>query len=378
MEYVIATLNHASLDGSGLRRDLPPGFIETTMSLEDCYDWTTLWYDAIWTGRQLVLITPLLFNLEAVLRTGIAVDGRSIGPERILHRRAHSEVWLNVKTRPKEVSLQAEGTVHRTQVSDTAGADFFKGCNTLVTMQQNNDLAWIRDVIRYYRKVHRLDAVLIFDNESSAYGLDDIAETALSAGLERLMVVQAPFRFGANGGYADGTRSWRGMSLQCAALNIARLRFLGGARAVLQCDIDELVWCRKRDSIFDQTRRHPLGYVQFPLNWRYAKMSEGQKPTHFDHVWKRSVPDGSPAKYCIRPRGPLWWASWDVHQLHRLGARGKLLSRRAGAWHMKQLTTNWKPADKRMTLPDDLVYDPEIAEFMTRHGFQTAPENGSP
>lgn len=254
---------------------------------------------------------------------------------------------------------------------------FFRGKNTFVTVQKDNPLIWIRDFLRYHRDVHRLEAALIFDNGSTAYDVDALAAAVEEAGIERAMIVSAPFRYGARGMRAGGGADWRGQSLQPALLNIARLRFLSEARAVLQADIDELVWCKGGASIFDMTRRHPLGYVQFPLSWRYTKGVNDRQPRHSDHVWTRTSDDPAQPKYCIRPRGPLFWASWDVHKLDRLGMRKWQLSRRAGAWHLRHLSTNWKPFQKRLDQPDDLMRDPEITAALAKVGFDDISPPGA-
>jgi len=358
------SLNPATLEGSEVKRDLPPGFVEAE---EDAghYDRTTLWYDAFWRNGRLVLVTPTLFNLETHFINGdFTVDGRPVRPKRIDRRRAHDELWFHVRDRPARVELRIGTERFSSAVAGCEDSDFFKGLNTLVVLQRDNDLVWIRDFLIYHREMHGLQAVLFFDNMSRSYDLEAFARAIEDAGISKGMIVPAPFHYGKYGRTASGQPDWRGHSMQAALLNVARLRLLRRARAVLQCDIDELVWCKGGGSIFDMTRRHPLGYVHFPESWRYARTEAGKLPLHSDHRWVRERHERCPPKWCIWPRGPLRWASWDVHKLHGLGMREWQLSRRAGAWHLRQLSTHWKAFEDRKSLPDDLMLDTRIdAQF---------------
>lgn len=376
MDVIFTRLNTCDLAGTGVTRDLPPDFHEHGEDLATCYDWTNLWYDAVWTGRRVVLITPSLFNLEPLLTGGgLRLDGVPVRPAKIVRRLNHDVVYLNARKKPQEISVEIDDQRRATGVSDRSDAEFFRGLNTVHLIQKNNDLVWIRDFLTYHRQVHGLEAVLCYDNGSTEYSLDALADTMAEAGMKRAMIVSAPLPFGARGRTPSGAISWRAMTFHFAVLNLSQFRFVSQARAVLQCDIDEFVWCRNGRSIFDMTRRHPLGFVHFGLEWRYAKTDAGQCPRHSDHVWRRQATDICAPKYCIRPHGPLSWATWSVHQLVSLGRRPFQLSRRAGAWHFRQITTAWKGYQDRSELPTDLVSDPAISDALAGVNFEEIDQN---
>lgn len=378
MKLEIAHLNSVDLTGTDLRRDLPEGFGKAEVSLADMYDWTTLWYDTFVVGRRLAIVCPLLLNLEEHLVKGqLRIDGVPAKLLKIERRLSHTILWFRAPRDIQDIAIDLDG--QREVVTSASQTDraFFQGKNTFVTVQKNNPLVWIRDHLRYHREAHRLEAALIFDNGSTAYSLEELGAAVAESGIERAKIVPVPFRFGARGKNASGAPDWRGQTLQTSLLNIARLRFLSRARAVLQGDIDELVWCKGGASVFDIARRHPLGYAHYPMSWRYTRNIDDRQTRHQDHLWKRSVADPAQPKYCVCPRGPLFWASWDVHQVVPLGIRKRLLSRRAGAWHLRHLSTNWKPFQKRLDQRDDLVWDPEIAAALSKIDFDdvVAPKN---
>ncbi len=365
MEAIFSKLQSCDLSKTSIRRALPPNFFEAKEPIEERYDWTTLWYEALWTGRYVAVVCPRLFHLEEMLVGGqIRLDGHAAQPTRIERRVSHTILWFRAKKKPAEIAVDIDGQTLATPVTDRSNEAFFKGLNTVFMLQQNNGLDWIRDFLTYHRVKHRLEAVLCFDNASSDYTPEDLARTMAEAGMSRAMIFTVPHRYGARGCGADGVPSWEGTTLQFSLINIARLRLLRAARAVLQCDIDELVWCRNDQSIFDMARRHALGITRFGLEWRYARVATEVRPRHSDHIWRRSGSDICPAKYCIAPRGPMSWASWEVHDLDVRGLWRLPLSKSAGAWHCRQVSTNWNDPTRHEPPEDATVRDDALADVL--------------
>ncbi len=371
-----AELNFASLDGTDLRLDLPPDFLTAEEDIESLYDWKTLWFDPIWTGRKLIVVAPSLLAFESAFTDGgLSLDGVPVKPRSIDHHEGLSTLTLDAPKRPSRLALSLSGRSFESGISDRSDEDFFAGKNTVLLKQKNNDLTWVRDFLYFHRKMHGLEAVLLFDNGSTAYSQQDLADAIANSGVERAMIVPAPMRYGTRAKRADGRYNWAGISLEFALLNIARRRFLRRARAVLQCDIDELFWCRGGRSIFDMTARHPLGFVHIPLRWCYCDDPENSR-LHVDHRFVRQNPIPAAPKYCIKPSGPLFWADWETHKLRGLGMRPWQMTKRAGAWHMRMLTTNWRPFQSRLEVPDDLVIEPDLVRLLDSVDFGGADQLG--
>ncbi|MCG7519377.1 hypothetical protein [Ruegeria sp. Ofav3-42] len=215
-----------------------------------------------------------------------------------------------------------------------------------MTLSRDNDLTWIEDFARYHCQVHGLEQILFFDNASSRYGLGDIREALRQGGINNPIVLSAPFRYGVVSQDRKGKARFNTIFLQTALLNIARLRFLSLARAVLQCDIDELVWCQN-ESIFDLTQKRPTGFVRLDVGWRYPDAGRTEGFRHSDHVRKLRGDELCRAKYCIAPSGPLWFTSWHVHTIGLLRSHGSLITPKdSGIWHCKAITSSaWRNYD---------------------------------
>lgn len=314
-------------------------------------DETTLFYDCIRVPglRSLCLVGPSPRNLASLVdRATYHVGDKRARKVRRFDFKRYTELWL------RDPGLQAgnhltlkdrDGEKFEIPINDTERANF-KGLNAAVTKSKDNDLRWVHDWARYHVAVHKLDAVVLFDNGSTTYTPRDVLETLRSVeGLKRAVVVSVPLPFGS-------PQDDRTMLLQVAVLNIARVRFLASANGVLSCDIDELVRPVPGSTIFDAARRSPLGYLLFRGAWRHLPpdwpgVDEGSSaiaavPTHAEHTW-READDWTPAtKYVVDMRGLLRWSHWDIHGSVRGFLKDRLINDQYSYLHFKQVSTNWK------------------------------------
>jgi len=201
---------------------------------------------------------------------------------------------------------------------------------------------------------HGLQAMLLMDNGSDAYPPEAILDALADTGLHRAVVLKVPQPYGPP---RTKTRSGAGKFLQPAMLNLARLRFLHRARAVLNVDIDELVWTRD-GSVFDAAAGSMLGIVAFGGSWRYPALGSPPPHRHADHLYPRPDARPCPTKYCLRPGSLIGRGSWDVHRLELPLPMGLVRRQDLGYWHCRSITTNWKSYDRM--LPN--VLDPADAE----------------
>ncbi|SFA86195.1 hypothetical protein SAMN05421688_1255 [Poseidonocella pacifica] len=301
-----------------------PGYLEAL-------DRTTLWYDALATDKSTILICPKLRNLEAPLRTGVAVDGERVWP-RIKRFARHDIVTLPRAGR--EVSVTIEGQRFASAVS-APGRDLFRGSNAALFISKDNDLGWIDEYIRYHRHFHDLQSLVVIDNASTAYSAQDLSDCLRDAGLRASVVLRAPFLYGPRGRRPFARTE---KFLQTAMFNLVRLRYLAEARGVLSSDIDELLHT-PGVRIFDHVQRG-AGFVVLPKAWRYTEAT-GPAPQSA-HRFKRDDSRDHAPKWAIRPTGPMGRFSWDTHRLEDFPANG-LFRRRFGLfWHCHSTTTGWK------------------------------------
>ena len=156
---------------------------------------------------------------------------------------------------------------------------------------------------------------MIYDNGSTAYPLD-VLTTALADldGMQAVAVVNADFPFGPGG---SGKTNFISKFLHMTMVELGRRRLLSTARAVLNVDIDELVYARNGESIFDATVKSEKGYIRFGGRWVYADPpNDSALIVHADHWAMRK--DGRPnvnRKWCVAPLGPLNGRLWLTHRI---------------------------------------------------------------
>ncbi len=314
----VVTLNSCKLTGSGLKRRSRLYPKNQPNDYEAAFDADTLWYDVIQVGGQLQLICPKLNNLTSSVRSAkYWIDERPTSLLRICFYHRYDVIFLRASSRQvKQVTVvigswrgQANVTQHQPQ--------FFSGLNTVIAIQKNNKLDWIADFLRYHTHHHGLQGAIFMDNGSTLYSPEILHETLRQANLEATLIVSAPFKYGPHAQWLKNA-IYEEKYLQCAFMNIVRLRYLSKARAVLNCDIDELVHTPKT-TIFDLAVRNPLGLVVLPVIWRYSHPMDPDPTRQATHRFRHFsfLPELQSVKYCIAPEGPTSWLPWcwDTHWL---------------------------------------------------------------
>ena len=357
MAHVIA-LNSAELSEDGPRRDhiIPAQYRPN--GYDAGYDFKTLWYDAIWDGRDVVLTCPRLLNLASLFdRDRVLLDGQPAARPRISTHRRHDTVRLASPLQPAQISLTGQTARSAVARDDLAR---FRGKNVHIAINKDNDLIWLRDFARYHIAEHDLQAMIVIDNGATRYTPGALAGALLETGLQDVLVLPAPFAYGP---FGLKPFSRRAKFLQTAMLNAVRLRFLQHARAVLNCDIDELIWC-KGGSIFDLACKSLLGAVTFPGIWRFPVQGHDGFARHRDHLGIIEEVGICPPKSCIVPSRLLGQRQWDVHGFETPVLAKLARTSHAGYWHFRAISTNWKQFDRlarRAPAPD-----PETAAVMAR------------
>ncbi|MCB1332277.1 MAG: hypothetical protein KDK26_01145 [Roseivivax sp.] len=337
-----------------LRRDSIVDVRYHTEGYLQALDRETLWYDALWTGGRVCLVGPRLNNLLAPFRAArFALDGQPVRLARLRRYKRHYVAELRAARAPQRVSVQIGGWRGESAVNATEPAGFAR-LNTLFMLQKDNDLHWIVDHARFHQKVHGLQAVFFLDNGSSRYGLDEIEAALAPLGLAQVTVLDAPWKYGPRGEKPHRNSE---KYMQTALENVARLRFLPAARAVLNVDIDELVASLDGTNVFDAAVRSRLGFVQIGAHWRLPAPGTDGPYTHADHTHMHNPPKRTAPKWCLAPGGALGGFSWDVHGLERLPFLHGRTHKGLELLHCRAVSTGWKGA-YRLNAPDGTRPDP--------------------
>lgn len=360
----IAQLSSLVLPDSAPTRDLPPRATDPAHPAWEHYDRRTLIYDAIWMPRLGIVrvYLPRMFNLEQVLDPGaFRIDAN---PAKIRKRRTHRRfdvIDLDAgPATPETLSLRLSTGEEADLRINPANRETFAGLNVIYTLMRNERLDWIRDWLVFHQKVQGANAVMITDNGSDRYGLDELAETIASVpGYHVTALLSAPLPWGSRGNTPGADD---GKFLQTTLLNLVRDRFLGPARAVLNVDIDELVVRNGDETVFDSVQR--WGYATFPGAWRFTP-DDVTAPRHRDHVLHDPAGRPCATKYAFRPESWLGRRCLSVHSIEKLNRRLFSAASKFRFLHCRSITTSWKPG-RLVADGKPLERDPETEALMDR------------
>ena len=366
-ENLSTSLSSLVLDPDwGLERARPRSERNRPPDYDERFDFHTLAYDVFFDESEslICLYCPKLYNLEKVLRgSRIQADAHAVEIRSIRKFKKLDVVFLEAPAEAHTLSITGQGWSAAVPIQRQE-LEAFQGRNCLVTLSRDNDLGWIRDWAEYHVKEHGAQGVLLFDNGSSAYGVEDLEGTLASVeALEVFSVLPAPFPHG-----APGRRPfWEPASkfLQTSLLNLAHRRFLGSARAVLSVDVDELVWSKEGRSVFDETAASPLGYLRVSGTWVFPAPDKEGHCRHRDHLYSDSQGREGREKWCVVPGGPLKGHYWDVHRIRGVWRKHLTASTRCRYWHFSHVSTDWK-RNRRKVPRGAAVPDPFLAATMAR------------
>ena len=370
------TLSSFVFDGShsALQRDRIGDHSERDATYDDRYDFHTFFYDCYHDSgvNEVVLVCPSLLNFEHLAKkTVYFIDGTEI-PIKSINPISRGDVirFGCPSGNPKKFTFVHDLFSGEVDVN-VQHHDVFEGKNAIYAISKDNKLEWMQDWLAYYVKEHGANAAVIYDNGSTAYPLD-VLTTALADldGMQAVAVVNADFPFGPGG---SGKTNFISKFLHMTMVELGRRRLLSTARAVLNVDIDELVYARNGESIFDATVKSEKGYIRFGGRWVYADPpNDSALIVHADHWAMRK--DGRPnvnRKWCVAPLGPLNGHLWLTH---RIISRKDPKHPNFGFWHFRRLTNNWDYSREDFDT-DLLVPDARLQTAMKRvFGASAGPE----
>lgn len=305
-------------------------------SFPEKFDYQTLFYDCFSSidDRSTFLLGPPLFNLRPLLESSTwhKPDDNTTPSVTARDMDRHSRVILSSNSPTRSISLQ--GPIGHFDISvQPSLANMFEGKRVVMTLSKNNRLEWIKDWIRFNRDAHGANAVLFYDNNSTKYDLEGLADAISSLdGIDAACLVSWPFRYGPQG--VDELRFWDSDFCQRGMLEHARWLFLQKARSVLNGDVDELIVNKSGRSIFEATEASLTGMTRFWGVWVYGvhggpeSVHEGShsyasypyylNPKRASEVWHRNGFCNS--KWCVVPSRCMPKFQWVVHEIN--GWRG--------------------------------------------------------
>ena len=338
----------------GLRRQSPRPESLRQPDFDDRFDFNTLFYDVFRhpDNNKVLMIGPALYNL-ADLFEGITIIAKPSGASCTFRRfdmDRLTRVEVDAPAGTSEVVLKTNAGEFPAAVSPPETGKY-KSLRVLCTISKNNDLTWICDWARYNRDVHGAQAVLLYDNASTHYDLNELVGRLSSiGGLAFVGVVPFPFRFGPPG--LGLRKSWDSNFLQIGSLEHARWRFLLDARSFLNTDVDELVVSRNGKSVFEAAERHGVArfYGAWMPNIRASVLDQNKPVRHTDFalveapIYSFALPpyrNLCQPKWAVAPRAVPALGHMTHHRIKNWW-RSQMWDPRFSFRHFRGLSTGWK------------------------------------
>lgn len=259
----IVGISHHRVDFPGsIVREAPRREQDRQADYSTRFDYRTLFSDAFFVQEGLELLGPPLLNTrDRILSAEFLVDGDPF-TGRIESRDHHriSRTILHGVTSANKVGLKtSEGDV---SIKVNRPVSDFADRRVLVTQQKNNPLEWIRYWIEFHAVHHGIDAVVIYDNRSTAYEVSAVEQLLLS--IDKIAVssvIDWDVPYGPTGG---PNQVWDSDYGQHQVLEHAMRYVLTDARSVIQQDIDELVLAEDGGSICEAIEGSDIAELRYP------------------------------------------------------------------------------------------------------------------
>lgn len=208
----------------------------------------------------------------------------------------------------------------------------FSNKKVLLTKSKNNELRWIKDWIKFYKEVHGVNSVLIYDNNSDKYSMEELRIFLDSLDVD-VFIIPWNFKFGPT------DAPWDSDYCQYGILEHAKERFLRDAAGVIQVDIDELIFSKSKRTVFEALQENP--YIRTEGEWIEPVQNDENLGNNFNNLFVRSLKKTETSKkWCIDPRLFSSSMQWRVHDVINIPKVD--LSNEFYHFHYKSISTNWR------------------------------------
>ena len=329
-----------------------------------------LFYDCFWhhNGSDILLVGPPPVNLLEHHRQARFIahpSGKELAFEIFPSRSTMTTRLAGAPADTTHVEFSFAGETHEIVIQPSL-VNELAGARILFTMNKNNDLCWIYDWARYHVVIHQTDTIVVFDNGSDKYGLNELEKTlGAIPGLKTIVLFSWPYKYGWRDNRVWTLHYWS-LFLQVSSMSVVLRRLGLQAEAILNCDIDELVAPVADGNVYGLATCAPHGIATLAGTWVEAVVGpesqvSGSLPGHADFRFVRRDPTRllSPKKWVLDPKQD-WVDGADVFPyMHRImGAPDRKLTgqHRGSFFHFRGINTGWKETRRNAKPPLSLLH----------------------
>jgi hypothetical protein len=208
----------------------------------------------------------------------------------------------------------------------------------LYTLQRDNDIRWIIDWVQLNVARHKINCVVIYDNNSTVTDYKELFSFFENTNIE-LIVKEVPFKYGPEAYNGSG---WDSDFLQYAMFEHVRYYCCNPESIILNSDIDEIVITANGDSVFNMPNRDNSVCLF------YGKWVVVQNQPFLDNDWRQhskhnmiELNSTCPTKWVARLDGLSDSCFLRVHEV--AGISCKYMDETEVLYlHHKGINNNWK------------------------------------
>ncbi|SFW73698.1 MULTISPECIES: hypothetical protein [Desulfovibrio] len=346
------------------------------IAYKDGFDYSTVFYDVFLSSdeRFAVCVGPPLANLRPAIEeatfTALGASGHTVPCEKVIDPLDRcSRVWVALPPGKKDV-LCCLGKLGKVSLPIGASyCDLFAGKSVLFTRQKNNELDWIADWINLNQALHGIEAVLLFDNGSTAYSTQELLQyLAAHVHLDVLCLMHQDYPYGPGGGGGhqllvqanhNHPLPWDSDFLSYGLLEIAHQRFLSDAKQVIWGDIDEIMLSEDGVDISSRLAASATGVlnvsgsciqcVAAPVSSDLKSLTRRKDISAFFQPPFHTAPMPGSGKWCFCAGGVNSLDQLKVHDIQRLstGTAMPAVEQGMGFRHFLHITTGWKGINRK-------------------------------
>lgn len=313
-----------------------------SLDYDEKFDATTLAFDVFMSDDKLVFSGPPGYGVEEFFKqSNFYVDGQPIScPPKIQLLDRTQRNWLFVENNIQQLKWTYKDIEFNIAINQH-NQNLFKDKKVLFTLSKNNKFEWISDWIKFYKKVHHIDAVLFYDNNSDNYTLGELKDYLCEENLGvDIVLVPWNFKYGPQGGISTGFKDapWDSDFCQYGMMEHAKERFLKYAVGVINVDIDELIIAPSGESVFNGLELNPALHISG--KWIESIPLDDQAAIRFNNFfYYHKDKFKSDFKWCVNPQKIDNYAQWKVHTIKNTKLK---LSKKFYYLHYKAINYNWK------------------------------------